>query len=120
MQLREKKRIWSMLVLVPVAFLFLSCCCLKVEASVPKKSNCAACPQKDTSKHQAECPHKQIKAVVDSHTSDVTILKQSFILSALVVENCLTSPQFKDKFTQHFDNPQNYSSLYPQNPILRL
>ncbi|MCB9772332.1 MAG: hypothetical protein H6754_07260 [Candidatus Omnitrophica bacterium] len=120
MRLREKKRIWSVLILVPVAFLFLSCCCFKAEAAVVKKSNCAACPQKDTSNHQAQCPHKQIKAVVDSHTFDETVLKQSFIPIPSMVENRLTSPQFKNKFTLHFDNPQNYSSLYPQNPILRL
>ncbi len=121
MFLRAYQRLWSVILLVPIATLFLACCCLKADAAALKKSSCASCPQQKSSNHQADCPHAKIKAVVNVDLSDLKVFKVNFVLSVLLDAKYLVLPQL----TQHLafvssDTSQQRSSLFPQNPILRL
>ncbi len=120
MEFRRFKKFLSALLLVPVATLFLACCCLKADAAL-KKSACASCPVQKNSNHQTDCPHAKIKAVVDADLSDLKVVKVSFVLAVLLDAKYLVLPQL----TQHlafvaFDTSQQHSSLFAQNPILRL
>lgn len=117
---RYKKFLGALLV-IPITTLFLACCCLKADAAALKKSSCASCPQQKDSKHQTDCPHAKIKAVVDADLSDLKVVKVSFVLAVLIDVKYLVLPQL----TQHlafvpFDTSQQHSSLFPRNPILRL
>ncbi len=115
------KKFLSALLLVPIATLFLACCCLKADATMLKKSSCASCPQQKDSKHQADCPHAKIKGVVDADSVDLKVVKFSLVLDIFTdLKNLVSSYQSGQFVSVALDTSQQRSSLFPQNPILRL
>ncbi|MCC6758495.1 MAG: hypothetical protein IT395_02555 [Candidatus Omnitrophica bacterium] len=121
---RRIHKLFSAFLLIPVAILFLSCCCLKADASTVKKSSCASCPKKETSDHQTDCPHAKIKAVVDGDLALVKITKATLVLPVLLSNPQLVSSYFSQLVAlERLDTSQQYSShqaLRTQNPILRV
>ncbi|MCC6758942.1 MAG: hypothetical protein IT395_04880 [Candidatus Omnitrophica bacterium] len=121
---RPKLKLFSAFLLIPVAILFLSCCCLKADASTVKKSSCASCPKKETPDHQNDCPHAKIKAVVDGDLALVKITKASLVLPVLLSNPQLVSSYFSQLAAlERLDTSQQYSShqaLRTQNSILRV
>ena len=120
MNIRAYKKLLSALLLIPIAVFFLSCCCLKADASVVKKSSCASCPQQKNSNHQADCPHAKIRAVVDVQFIDLKLIKDSCVLALFLDTQNLNHSCFFVRPHSLVDTSQRYSSLFPQNPILRL
>ncbi len=118
---RNYRKFFSLLLFIPVVFLFLFCCCLKAEASSQKKLPCAACPQKNTSNHQTECPHAKIKAISDNPGF---VLQYTKIFWAPLLAN--GSNESLENCGSHlhlivgFTAPPFHASLCFQNPILRV
>ena len=121
------RKLFSVFILIPIAFLFLSCCCLKADASpgLQKKSNCGACPktesQNDKSHNQDDCPHAKIRAIVDADVYSFNIVKNLSVTLVVVSTQQDIFPAILKRFAYFkIDKLPHYSALSCQNPILRV
>jgi hypothetical protein len=121
MFLRGYQKFFGALLLVPVVFLFVACCCLTADAAVQKKSKCSSCPQKEKSNHQTDCPHAKIRAITGADAIESNSIDHSYVTPILVSSEVFFSPRiFQLVSFKYYDTSQQHSSLFPQNPILRL
>lgn len=121
MFLRGYQKFFSLLLLIPVAFLLISCCCLKADAAVHKSSKCSSCPQKEKSHHPSDCPHAKLKAVTSADAAQTNNIELSSVAPILSNSNVFFSPRiFQSVMFKYYDTSQQQSSLFPQNPILRI
>ncbi len=123
MILRDKRNFISLLVLIPVAVFFLSCCCLQAEAKLvsSEKSKCGACPKTQSSKQDKsahdDCPHAKVKAVNDNQGTELSVAKY-FFLPAVYTQVVL--PESRNSLPLQLTAPPIYASLDFHNPILRV
>ncbi len=121
MGFRSYKKFLSAFLIVPMAALFLACCCLKADAAFVKKSNCASCPQQKDSKPPADCPHAKIKAVLADDFASIKVIKPVFVSMIFIDLSRLVLVQQSNLFSfLQIDTSGRHFSLFPQNPVLRL
>lgn len=121
MFLRGYQKSFSLFFLIPIAFFLISCCCLKADAAPQKKSNCSSCPQKEKSNHQTDCPHAKIKAIISFDFFEADVVDFVFVAQVLVSLEQYQSPRMIQLSAfNYLDWSHQNSSLFSQNPILRI